>query len=65
VQGRYGYSEEFEKSHWLRVSLGDFTPAIDRSGDSWHATLFPWGSWHGGSMTVLLADDSECLGLRK
>jgi hypothetical protein len=63
VQGRYGYSEAFEKSHWLRVNLGDFTPAIDRSGDSWHATLFPWGSWHGGSMTVPLADDSEYLGL--
>lgn len=63
VQGRFGYSDSFEKSHWIRVSLDGFNPDIGKRGDPWHATLFPWGSWHGGSMIVPLADQNDSLGL--
>jgi len=77
AQGRFGYSGAFQDSHWVRLSLGDFSPdltklvsspdlgshAAFRADDPWLATLHPWQSWHGGSMMVPLADEREYLAL--
>ncbi|OPZ85031.1 MAG: hypothetical protein BWY76_01589 [bacterium ADurb.Bin429] len=62
VQGRFGYADTFENSHWVRMSLGDFQPEIER-GDPWYGTLHPWTSWHGGMLTIPLANTTEYLGL--
>jgi len=77
VQGRFGYSEAFLDSHWVRLSLGDFHPDLEkiasspdlgshsafRADDPWLATLHPWQSWHGGSLMFPLADERDYLGL--
>ncbi|MHB9132942.1 MAG: hypothetical protein ACYDBB_17895 [Armatimonadota bacterium] len=62
VQGRFGYAETFQQSHWVRLSLGDFHPDVDKK-DPWLSTLHPWTSWHGGMMMVPLANKDDYLGL--
>ena len=77
AQGRFGYSEEFQGSHWVRLSLGDFSPDLEklvsspdqgshsafRADDPWVATLHPWQSWHGGSLMVPLTDEDDYMAL--
>lgn len=76
-QGRFGYGDEIENSHWIRLALEGFAPdlkALERfvdrqkhasvaADDPWLATLHPWQSWHGGTHMLPLHNDRDYLGL--